>query len=95
LSIKVRVFASLRYILGKKELDLQSPEGTTVMALIDLLSEKYSNGKLRREVFDENGNVRKYVKILVNGRDIDFIDGLSTRMKDGDVVAMFPPVGGG
>lgn len=95
LSIKVRVFANLRDVLGRKEIELQSSEGATVRVLVDMLSEKYSNGKLRKEIFDENDKVRKYVKILVNGRDIDFLDGPSTILNDGDIIAIFPPVGGG
>jgi molybdopterin synthase sulfur carrier subunit len=95
LKIQVRVFASLREILGKKELELHFRENATVMAVLGMLSEEYSNGKLGREIFDENGKVRKYVKILVNGRDIDFLNGPSTTLSDGDVIAIFPPVGGG
>jgi molybdopterin converting factor small subunit len=35
------------------------------------------------------------MKLLVNGRDIDFLNRLETKLKEGDEVALFPPVGGG
>jgi len=95
IKVKVRIFATFRDIVGIKETDLQLPSNDTIRSLVQTLSNKYSQGKLEREVFDESGKVQKYVKILVNGRDIDFIDGPSTQLKDGDIVAMFPPVGGG
>jgi molybdopterin synthase sulfur carrier subunit len=95
ISIKVRIFATFRDILGIKETDLQFPSNITVRSLVQTLSDKYSHGKLERQVFDENGNVQKYVKILVNGRDVDFLDGPSTQLKDGDILAIFPPVAGG
>jgi len=95
INVKVRIFATFRDIVGIKETALQFPSNVTVRSLVQTLSNKYSQGKLEREVFDKSGNVQKYVKILVNGRDIDFLDGPSTQLKDGDIVAMFPPVGGG
>jgi len=95
INVKVRVFATFRDIVGIKETDFQLPSSVTVRLLVQTLSDKYSHGKLEQEVFDKSGKVQKYVKILVNGRDIDFLDGPSTQLNDGDIVAMFPPVGGG
>lgn len=43
----------------------------------------------------EDGRVKAMYKILVNGRDIEFLNGLDTRLKEGDVVDVFPPVAGG
>ena len=33
--------------------------------------------------------------LIVNGREITYLDGLETRLRDGDVVAFIPPVAGG
>jgi molybdopterin synthase sulfur carrier subunit len=93
--VTVRAFAAFREILGLKEIELDLPPDTTVSSMIDLLSRDYSHGKLKGEVFDKSGNMRKFVKILVNGRDSYFLNGLLTQLHDGDIVAMFPPVGGG
>lgn len=93
--VTVRVFATFREIIGLKEIEVDLPTDATVISLIDFLSKNYSHGKLKKEVFDRNGNIRKFVKILVNGRDTYFLSGPSTQLNDGDIVAMFPPVGGG
>ena len=93
--VTVRVFATFREILGLKEVDLDLPSDTTIFSMIEVLSKDYSHGKLKGEVFDSNGRIRKFVKILVNGRDTYFLNGPSTQLHDGDIVAMFPPVGGG
>ena len=36
-----------------------------------------------------------YLHVLVNGRNIVFLDGADTKLNDGDTVAVFPPIGGG
>jgi molybdopterin synthase sulfur carrier subunit len=95
IKVTVRVFANLREILGLKEAEVDLPSDATVTSMIDFLSNNYSHNRLRKEILDENGNLRKFVKILVNGRDSHFLNGPSTPLHDGDVVAVFPPVGGG
>jgi molybdopterin converting factor small subunit len=67
----------------------------TVKELIDFLSAQY-NPQFKERLIDANtGCVRRSHKIPVNGRDIDFLDKLDTRIVDRDGVAFFPPVGGG
>ncbi|MDH5419483.1 MAG: MoaD/ThiS family protein, partial [Candidatus Bathyarchaeota archaeon] len=34
-------------------------------------------------------------QILINGRGIKALQGFETKLKEGDTVAIFPPVGGG
>jgi len=70
-------------------------DAETVSHLIDFLTEKFTIS-FRSALLDaETGEVTKGNKILVNGRDIDFLRGLATRLKDGDRIVFFPPVGGG
>jgi molybdopterin converting factor small subunit len=50
----------------------------------------------KKAVLDpETGNIRPYIKIMVNGIDIEFLNGPKTLVRNGDVVQMFPPIGGG
>ncbi len=88
----VRFFASFRDIVGRKEMDVEYRYGMTVGELLhDLCS---ASEPLNKACF-EDGKLRDYVKLLVNGHNIEFLDGLETVLKDGDVVAVFPPVAGG
>ncbi|EHR79493.1 molybdopterin converting factor [Thermococcus litoralis DSM 5473] len=81
--VKVRVFATLRGIVGKSELEVQAE---TVGELLEKLYNEYS--KMKKEL--EKGAV-----ILVNGKNIEHLEKLNTKLKDEDVVSIFPPVGGG
>ncbi len=41
------------------------------------------------------GVAKGYLHVLLNGRNIVFLDGPETRLSDGDTVAILPPIGGG
>lgn len=91
--IAVKFFASFRDIVGRKGMDVEYRYGMTLGELLhDLCS---SSEPLNRACFEEGGELRDYVKLLVNGHNIAFLDGLETMLKDGDVIAVFPPVAGG
>jgi len=94
MKIKVRFFTSLREITGKKEDEIQLPSIITVGELLAHLSKKYGRD-FTDYVYDEKGNVQTYIQILINGRGINAFQGFETKLKEGDTVAIFPPVGGG
>ena len=51
--------------------------------------------KLRKSFVDPSGNLESHVVILVNGRNYLFLDGLNTKLKDGDQIVISPPLIGG
>ena len=62
-------------------------------ALSSKLSEKVGGS---RPGYFGNLNLDKgELVILVNGRNIDTLDGLDTQLKDGDSVTLLPPFAGG
>ncbi len=93
MKIWVRYLATLYDLMGTMRDVLEVPDGSTVMDLIKAIDEKYG-GRLSREILD-GGRLKDEYNILVNGRAIDYLAGLGTRLKDGDEVVFLPPVGGG
>ncbi|MFX0047976.1 MAG: MoaD family protein [Candidatus Hermodarchaeota archaeon] len=51
--------------------------------------------KLRKSFVNPSGNLESHVVILVNGRNYLFLDGLKTKLKDGDQIVISPPLMGG
>ena len=93
--IKVRFFTTLREITNKREetLTITDPKTTVSMALKQL-SEKY--GKPFTITFtNQDGQVKGFLQFLVNGNSTATLNGLETALRDGDVLAILPPVGGG
>ena len=46
-------------------------------------------------LFDEQGDLRRFVNVFVADEDIRFLDGLETPVEDGTTVSIIPAVAGG
>lgn len=90
--VKVRFFATYRDLAGVRELEVEVPDNTTVLTLAKILEEKFP--KLKGRLI-ERDRIREETKVLVNGRNIEWLDRENTKISDGYTVAFFPPVAGG
>ena len=97
MQVKVRFFTSLREIVGEREETLTFPDGksVTVDLALKTLAEKY--GKPFQEyIYDTKTSQPKgFLQFLINGNSTSTQKGLQTDLKNGDVLAILPPVGGG
>lgn len=92
--LKINFYATLRQIVGGKTLDLDIPQGATVRQLLDDIIRAYP--LIKRELFDEKGVLYGHVHVLVNGRDVPYLENvLDTVLDSEDTVSIFPAVGGG
>ena len=97
MQVSVRFFTSLREIVGKKEETLKFPEGenVTVDAVLKTLTHRYGKPFVEYVYDRKTGEVSGFLQFLVNGKSATTINGLETKLEDGDVLAIIPPVGGG
>jgi molybdopterin synthase sulfur carrier subunit len=95
--IQIRFFTILRELLGKKTevLTFQDLHDITVETVLERLTETY--GQVFNDyIFDKETNtVKNHLAFLVNGSNVMINHGLQTPLKNGDVLAIIPPVGGG
>lgn len=91
--MRVRIFATLRPLVGAKEVEVEVEAGDRVRNALEKLTTGYP--VLRERVLDDDGSLRSSINVLVNGRSIRFLDGLNTTIQESDVLALFPPIGGG
>lgn len=91
MSVRVRIPTPLRRFTGGAE--EVSVDGATVGAIIDNLEAK-SPG-IKERLCDEQGKVRRFVNLYVNGDDIRFLNSVDTAVKDGDELSIVPAIAGG
>jgi molybdopterin synthase sulfur carrier subunit len=91
--MRVRIFATLRPLVGAKEVEVDVKAGDTVGNMLEKLTAEYP--ALKERALDADGNLQSSINVFVNGRNIKFLDGLNSPIREGDRLALFPPVGGG
>ncbi len=91
MSVVVRIPTPLRRMTnGQDKVEVDSGN---LAAMVDELEGSYPGMKDR--LLDENGELRYFVNIYLNGEDVRFLDGLETAMSSGDEVSIVPAVAGG
>jgi len=97
LKVSVRFFTSLREITGKREESVEFTEdkAVTISMVLDRLSKRYGKSFVAYVFDDKTREPKGFLQFLVNGRSASTLEGLSTKLSDGDVLAIIPPVGGG
>ena len=91
--VEVKIFASLRRYVDAKGLEMAiQPEGTVCDVMARLVA-RYP--ELGEQILGQSGKLRPGIALFLNGRHIQFKEGLDTPVQDGDRLAIFPSVGGG
>lgn len=91
MSVHVRVPTPLRRFTGGAE--QVSVDGANIAALVNDI--EHNHPGIKERICDDQGNIRRFVNIFVNGDDIRFLDNLETALKDGDEVSIVPAIAGG
>jgi sulfur-carrier protein len=89
----IKLLATLRDLTGKKTITVPFEDGQTVRKLLDDLTNIEPN--LKNEIINENGEMTGLVHILVHGRNIEWLQGLDTPMREQDIITFLPPSAGG
>ncbi len=91
MSIVVRIPTPLRRLTnGQDKVDV---DGNSLGGVIDAMNEQYPG--LRDRICDDQGQLRNFVNVYVNGEDVRFLQGLDTPTTAGDEVSVVPAVAGG
>ncbi len=97
MEVKVRFFTTLREAVGQREetLTFVGRETVTVDLVLKTLSAKYGKPFTEYIYDSKTGHPKSFLQFLINGTSTSTLNGLETEVKDGTVLAILPPVGGG
>lgn len=94
MAITVKFVGALRYISSVECLAVVCEENSCVRTVISGIT--MERPELKKALIDQQlQDPRISALILVNGREINVLDGLETRLKDGDELVLIPVVHGG
>ena len=91
MSVTVRVPTPLQRIAGGAK--NVKAAGESVGGVIEDLERQFPGFKDR--LCEDDGSLRRFINIYVNGEDIRYSQGIDTAVKDGDEMSIIPAVSGG
>ena len=94
MEVIVKLHGDLREQAGTGTIKVPIDEDDTVDILLMKLSRRHPT--VVEAILDPTtGELREYFNILLNGRRIQQMRGIHTKLKHKDEIAIFPPVAGG
>jgi molybdopterin synthase sulfur carrier subunit len=91
--VTVRFYGHLQELLiGKTTGEYDLADSATISDLLDKLLQDEA---ICDTIFDETKTLKPEITLLKNGREIKFLDGLTTELEAGDEISVFPIVAGG
>ena len=75
------------------ELSEVSAAGATVGEVIENLDKAFPG--IKERIYDEAGEVRRFILVHVNGEDIRFLDGVKSVVGERDELSITPALAGG
>jgi MoaD family protein len=90
-SVKIKFFAYFREMFGTKEKDLNVSRGSSLRRVLEILADTPA----RRAGIFAGDELQPHLVVMINGAALPVSTGLETPLKGGDVVAIFPLMGGG
>jgi MoaD family protein len=89
----LKFIGALRQISGKTQLTVNFQEGMSIQDLVTKISQEMP--RLDKTFSDQLNDSRSNSLILINGREISVLNGLETKLNDGDEIVFIPVVHGG
>jgi sulfur-carrier protein len=89
----VRLSSNLRLVAGTKAITVDLPPGATVADLLHAL--RRVSPALGDHVLDSDGGLKTGMQLLIDGRHIDFLQGLRSPVESASELFLIPPVFGG
>ncbi|HUU37635.1 MAG TPA: MoaD/ThiS family protein [Candidatus Desulfaltia sp.] len=92
IKIRVKFFGPFRDLFGGRERDIDFPGDGRLRLLLERLCD---TPERERQAFARASGLSPHAVVMKNGQPVQSPDGLEIPLHDGDVIAIFPFLGGG
>ena len=92
--VKVKYLTTLRELAESAEEEIEIQDSGTLNDLIEEVTSKYGE-KVRNLLRLYLKEVDPSIYFLINGTNARMLSGVNTKLNEGDIVAIIPPIGGG
>ena len=91
MSVTVKIPTPLRKLTNGET--SVTAEGATVGEIVDSLQASYPG--IQERLIDDEGGLRHFVNIYLDGEDVRYLDGLNSSVRDNAELSIVPAVAGG
>ena len=91
MAVTIRIPTTMRPISGGSS--SVQVEGVTLADVLANLETAHPG--FRERLFDDTGALRKFVNVFVADDDVRYLEGVDTKVPDGETVSIIPAVAGG
>jgi molybdopterin converting factor small subunit len=91
--VRFKSFGPIRRLLENQLIEVEVPEGTTVLQVIQKVVD--IGGSTLRDLVLKDGNIDGNLIVMLNKKDVSTIGGINLGVSEGDEIALLPHVQGG
>ena len=88
---QIRIPMPLRKLTNN--IDIVTSDAPTLAEAVDRLEADYPG--IKERIVGDDGEIRRFVNIYVNGEDVRFLDEKATVVKETDEISIVPAIAGG
>lgn len=92
MKLKIKLLKPFSDVIGKSELSIDF-NGITFKDLIVVIVNKYP--QLNKEFYTDAGELTDYMAVFINDKPLSALNGINTKLNDGDELLFFVPISGG
>lgn len=91
MSVNIRIPTTLRTLTGgESQVEV---EGATVGEALAALD--FAHPGFAERLFDDDGGIRRFVNVFLADDDVRYLDGVDTKVPEGETISIVPAVAGG
>ena len=95
MKVTLHTILGIKDVIGQRLTEIEIPTGSTVGDFLRYIKKRWGDELAARLFHPDSVEVLPYVRIMVNGQTIEFLEGMETPLKEGDEVLILPPASGG